>query len=85
MEIEKFKQKLLRINESQIREAEEVRKTQTHRGAYDSIWRVDTTALYSWMGKVKSFAFQLGIAARPWEETLLSNDSKENSWDNYCD
>lgn len=37
---------------------------------------VDLQTLHRWWGKVKSFANQLGVAARPWHDTLTTDPER---------
>lgn len=74
-----IKEKLIKINESLINEAQNVIDTQWRSRALGSILRVKTTPVFRWMGKVKSFCHQLGLASKPWKEILLADDPKTNS------
>lgn len=74
MDTNNLKTKFIKINEDLITEGNEVVNTNWESGALGGITRVDTESVYSWVGKIESFSYQLGTAARPWKEILNSND-----------
>ena len=74
---ESQKEKLIRICEALISEADTVEATQFEtKTSYTKF--VDMTTLHKWWGKVKSFGYQLGVAARPWAITFDS-EPEQNS------
>ncbi len=72
------KEKLLRINEELIDEASTVVESQFTTEVLGAPTYVDLQLFHKWWGKVKSFGYQLGTAAKPWQE-MLTKDPKGNT------
>jgi len=72
------KDKLPRINEELINEAKAVVASQYNTRVIGAPTFVDLQLLHKWWGKVKSFAHQLGTAAKPWQE-IFSTDPERNT------
>jgi hypothetical protein len=72
----KQKEKLIRVNQELINEGNEVIETQFRVDIIGSPTYVDSRTLYKWWGKVKSFNYQLGTAAKPWQEVLTSEPER---------
>lgn len=73
-----LKDKLIQINAELIKEAISVIDSK-FRGAPRGVptFYVNLILLHKWWGKVKSFGYQLGIAAKPWQE-MFSKDPEVN-------
>ncbi len=67
---ESLKGRLLRINGLLIEEGAEVSESSFNNGVIGAPTYVELKVLHRWWAKVKSFAFQLGSAARPWNSTF---------------
>lgn len=72
------KDKLLKINEELIKEAKAVVASQFKPVMIGAPICVDLQLLHKWWGKVKSFGYQLGTAAKPWQE-MFSTDPERNT------
>ena len=71
------KDKLLKINRNLIEEAKAVVGSQFNTRVIRSPTFVEIQKLHKWWGKVKSFGYQLGTAAKPWQE-MFSTDPERN-------
>ncbi len=71
------KDKLLKINEELIEEAKAVVASQFIGRGIHRPKSVDIQLFYKWWGKVKSFGYQLGNAAKPWQG-MFSTDQEPN-------
>ena len=72
------KDKLLRINAELINEAKAVVASQFTTRVLGAPTYVDLQLLHKWWGKVKSFGYQLGTAAKPWRE-MFAIDPERNT------
>lgn len=75
---ESYKEKLLRITNALIQEADGVIASKFETEAIGAPTFVDIQLLYRWWGKVKSLGHQLGTAARPWHD-LFASDPHRNT------
>jgi len=73
-----YKNKLLKINNELIEEAKAVVASQFDTKVIGAPTFVDLQLLHKWWGKVKSFGYQLGNAAKPWQE-MFSTGPKLNT------
>jgi len=72
------KEKLLRINEELITEGSSVVQSQFSIDVIGAPTYVDVQILHKWWGKVKSFGYQMGTAAQPWQE-MFTKDPKQKT------
>ncbi len=73
-----IRDRLIAVNAELIREGAAVAASQFRTGVIGSPTYVDLQALHRWWGKVQSFGYQLGRAAKPWRQ-FLSEDPKRNT------
>lgn len=66
------KNKFLKITGNLIEEAEELKKTKFKSHYVTRDLYVDIKAFHSWWGKVKSLGYQLGTAAKPWQDLFTT-------------
>ena len=67
------KDKFLKITDSLIEEAKSVLSSQYESHYVGRAKYVDLQLFHKWWGKIKSFGYQLGEAAKPWQEIFSSN------------
>lgn len=72
------KEKYLRIVSDLIHEGNQVVGTKFDSGLALVPTHVDLQVLHRWWGKIKSFAYQLGVAVTPWKD-ILNNDPERNT------
>lgn len=70
------KEKLLRINTELINEATNVVASKFDTDVIGAPTFVELQSLHRWWGKVKSFGYQLGIAAKPWQEMFATEPER---------